>query len=400
LLRKIILWGVLAASGVIALVAAVELGVRRPYTPAIAAEAGAVPIALLEELPLRGANQSVLIRGRDRQKPILLFLHGGPGMPVMFLAHAFQRDMERDFVVVHWDRRGAGRSYHAYSEEAASVRSTLDDLYALVDHLRRHFPTNEIHLVGHSWGTYLGLLAAHERPELFASYVGSGQMAADPARIRAARTKFFMGEANRRQDLEMQQKLASGGSITEDDLFRYGAELRGATSFWPIFFIGLRAPEYTLGDVMNVPRGSERVGARMRYNVLEGPLDRSMLRFRIPIYFFLGRHDWNEPSILAADYLQRIAAPAKGLVWFEKSAHFPFLEEPEQFRRAMRTIVKQSSGARLGTPNARRTAEVKAPVTRPRSAQGKEARATGRAASRAGHPYDHRSFIHRSKAAL
>lgn len=324
-----------------ALLLAAEFGLRRPRTPAIAAERPELAVASLGQLPIRGVAQSVLIRGHDRAKPILLFLHGGPGMPVMFLGHAFQRELERDFLVVHWDRRGAGRSYAAWTEQASSVRANLDDLYALAVHLRRRFNQNRVYLVGHSWGTYLGLIAAHERPDLFAAYVGTGQMAADPARIRAARQVFFEREARARDDREMLARLASGADITEDDLFRYGAELRGAESFWPILMLGLRAPEYRLQDVLNVPKGSERLIRTMRYDVIEGPLDRALLSFRIPIFFFLGRHDWNEPSTLAADYLRRIRAPEKGLVWFEDSAHFPFLEQPDHFHRAMLALDRR-----------------------------------------------------------
>ena len=339
MLRKIIRGLLIVALGLLAL-AVVEFGIRRPYTPGIKAEGSASPIAELKEINIRGVPQSVLIRGHDQTKPLLIFLHGGPGMPVMFMAHAYQREMERDFVVVHWDRRGAGKSYGAFNEGSASVRSTLDDLYALTAHLRQRFRTDQVFLVGHSWGTYLGLLAAHERPELFTAYIGTGQMAADPERIRAARIHFFTREAGARGDEEMLERLAAGNAITEDDLFRYGAELRGAESFWPILLLGLRAPEYTLSDVMNVPKGAERLAERMRYDVITGALDRNLLRFKIPIYFFLGRHDWNEPSVLAAEYLERIQAPAKRLEWFDESAHFPFLEEPERFHRALMTVAR------------------------------------------------------------
>lgn len=321
----------------------IEFGIRRPYTAAIAVKGAPSPIAALERIPVRGVEQSVLIRGHDQTKPILLFLHGGPGMPVMFMAHDFQEELERDFLVVHWDRGGAGKSYEAFSEESASVRSTLDDLYDLTIHLRGRFKTDQIYLVGHSWGTYLGMLAAHERPELFKAFVGTGQMSADPARIRAARHEFFSREAAVRGDHAMLKRLKEGDRITEDDLFAYGAELRGEESYWPILMLGLRAPEYTLSDVMNVPKGSERLAAAMKYDVMEGPLDRNLLRFEIPIHFFLGRHDWNEPSTLAEEYLRRIEAPAKSLVWFEQSAHFPFLEEPERFGASIAAVAAPNS---------------------------------------------------------
>ncbi len=87
---------------------------------------------------------------------MLLFLHGGPGMPAMYLAHKFQSDLERDFVVVHWDRRGAGKSFDARLQTPTfSVRQTLNDTYELTEALRLRVRQPRIYLVGHSWGSYL-----------------------------------------------------------------------------------------------------------------------------------------------------------------------------------------------------------------------------------------------------
>lgn len=318
---------------------AVEFIVTRGDTPPITDSSGIVlpkSVATLERLSLGGADQYVLIRGHNRNNPILLFLHGGPGMPSMYLAHAFQRALEQDFVVVHWDRRGAGKSYSALgATDRPTVRQTLEDTFELTRHLQHRFGQERIYLVGHSWGTYLGLLAVKERPEYYRAYVGMGQVAADAARTNALRRKFVLQAADAAGDSAVVSRILGNGAVTENDLFRYGGELRGARNFWPLLRLGLQAPEYTLFDVPNVPRGAQRVGSTMVYDLLDGPLDREALRFEIPIAFFLGRYDFNTPSELAEEYLQKIAAPAKYLVWFEESAHFPFLEEPERFHSEM-----------------------------------------------------------------
>ena len=126
-------------------------------------------------------------------------------------------------------------------------------------------------------------------------------------------------------------RIRDTGRVTEDDLFRYGLELRGARSFWPILLTGLRAPEYTLRDALNVGRGAPRVPRLMRYDTGLFPLDPNVLSVDVPEYFFLGRHDLNTPSDLAAEYLGRLEAPEKEVVWFEQSAHFPFWREPDRF---------------------------------------------------------------------
>lgn len=119
--------------------------------------------------------------------------------------------------------------------------------------------------------------------------------------------------------------------VDEDLLFRYHGELYRARSFWPILFEGLRAPEYTLRDALNVKPAADRVNRAMNYNVEPGFLQGGIEDVDVPVFFFLGRHDYNAPSRLAAEYLQRLRAPYKRVVWFEQSAHFPFYEEKQKF---------------------------------------------------------------------
>ncbi len=305
----------------------------RGRTPSII-EANAV--ASLEEVRLGGADQWILIRGHDRNKPVLLFLHGGPGMPAMFLAHAFQRELEHDFVVVHWDRRGAGRSFEAAQPlESLTVRRTLDDAFELTRLLRERFKQDRIMLVGHSWGSYLGLLAIREHPEYYAAYVGTGQIAGSKAEVQLQRREFLTHDASATGDTALLKRLAGGSDPTEDDLFRHGVELYGARSFWPLLRTGLLAPEYTLWDALNVKRGADLVGREMRYGTLPRPHEGEVLAVDVPVFFMLGRNDLNTPSVLAAKYLERLQAPVKELTWFEQSAHFPFFEEPKRFHMEM-----------------------------------------------------------------
>jgi len=292
----------------------------RSNTPSIA---GDNSVAMLETPRLGGVYQWVLTRGHDTSKPVVLFLHGGPGMPAMYLAHDFQRDMERDFVMVHWDRRGAGKSFK--SGGALSVSQTIADTVELAELLRERYAKDRIYLVGHSWGSYLGLLVARERPDLFHAFIGTGQMAGSKEEVRNVRRSFA----------EAVEGVAPEHDLTEDDLFRLGGELRGETSFWPILSTGLRAPEYTFFDALNVGKGASQVARSMRYDVDVLPHDGEVTSVDVPVFFLLGRNDYNTPSILAAEYLKRLESPMKAELWFEESAHFPFWEEPVEFHDAL-----------------------------------------------------------------
>lgn len=338
--RRVLL-GLLLATVLLFAWIGVEFVLTRGGTPAIDGERA---VAELTTMELGGAEQWVLIRGQDHRKPVLLWLHGGPGMPAMYLAHAFQRELERDFVVVHWDRLGAGKSYDAAADRPISVRRRVDDTIELTEHLRERFGQDRIYLLGHSWGSYLGLLAVRERPGLFRAFIGTGVIAGRSAEADSLRRDWIIRQAEAAGDSALLARLASDGNVSEDDVFRHGGALRGAESFWPLLRIGLAAPEYTLTDALNVRRGVQLVHERMEYDVSPVPLEGEVERVEVPVAFLLGRHDYTTPSSLAADYLGRLEAPNKRLVWFEDSAHFPFLSEPTAFRDALVSLHRELDG--------------------------------------------------------
>ena len=107
-------------------------------------------IESLERVSLGGSEQTLYLRGRDREKPVLLFLHGGPGVPSMPHARDFGLRLEEHFIVVHWDQRGAGNSCHQkISGESLNREQYLADTLELIDYLRERFDVKKIHLLGH-----------------------------------------------------------------------------------------------------------------------------------------------------------------------------------------------------------------------------------------------------------
>ena len=264
------------------------LYLKQPHTSPLASPG----IASLEQLTLGGIDQWILVRGEDRESPVLLFLHGGPGMPAMYLAHAFQRPLEKDFVVVHWDRRGAGKTYtESLQPQDLRVGSLLSDTRELVDHLRQRFDERRIYLVGHSFGSYLGTLFAQRHPELLHAFVGVGQVVDEEAALEI-QERFIREEARRRGNTEAIEQIESRGvGAYENWLFEFGAELHESTSMWPLVWTGIKAPEYSLSDVMKVPKGSGFSSRYMEYDVTEGPLIEAVTELEVPVWFFMGEHE-------------------------------------------------------------------------------------------------------------
>jgi pimeloyl-ACP methyl ester carboxylesterase len=318
-------------------------------------EVAAEGVASLETVNVGGMRQWVLIRGQNRRNPLVLFLHGGPGMPSMYLAHRFQRPLERDFVVIQWDRRGAGKTYTEDTPpESMSVTREVAETVELVNLLRQRFGQRKVYLVGHSYGSYLGMIVAQRYPELFHAYVGVGQLAYSGTRNTDIQDRWIRAEAAQRGNKKLLSELdAHGPANREKWLFRFGGELHSGRSFASLLLIGLRAPEYTLRDAFNVRKGVTFTHRHLRYDAISGELADAVSRVELPVYFFTGRYDFTDPFENTEEYLTKLQAPRKQIVWFEESAHFPFLEEPEKFAREMYRVRTETGGSEYADPLSR-----------------------------------------------
>jgi pimeloyl-ACP methyl ester carboxylesterase len=157
---------------------------------------------------LGGVEQWVLVRGRRADAPILLKIHGGPGqaeMPTIDM----NAELEEHFLVVEWDQRGAGKSAAAVEpREAMTLEQIVTDTIELTERLVVEFGPREVILLGHSWGSLVGVLAVHRRPDLYAAFVSTGQIASFADGQRAAHA-FAVAEAEHRDHAPASTALAT-----------------------------------------------------------------------------------------------------------------------------------------------------------------------------------------------
>ena len=307
----------------------------KSYTPPIFSSDA---VAELTAVEINGDRQFLLIRGKDSKAPVVLFLHGGPGMPAMYLAHAFQRSWEDDFVIVHWDQRASGKSFKEGSDaDLMRTSQLIDDAEEVVEYLRGRFPDQRLYLFGHSHGSYLGAILASRHPDWLSAYIGVGQVADE-------------AEAMKLQDAFLKPRLSEFGydpetvldeALREELLFKTRSEIYGETSFIPLLLTGLLAPEYSLFDALNVGKGSSFSSAHMKRDVISGSPMTDLRDFDTPVYFIMGAQDMVTPTSLARTYFDQIEAPAKEFHIVERSAHFPFFEQPE----AVLSILKRIAAA-------------------------------------------------------
>jgi proline iminopeptidase len=221
-------------------------------------------IESLEKVTLGGVEQWILIRGHDRTKPLLLFLHGGPGLPNMPLAHV-NAALEREFVVVQWDQRGAGKSYSsALQPESLNIEQFVADTLELVQLLRSRFGAEKIHFLAHSWGTIPGALAVSRHPEFFHDYVGVSQVG-DAVEIQQRAYDFTLDAAlhtcNQRALAEL-KRVGPTPFRSFDDcmtsckcLARFSDPRSERFTTWRGIREGLASPYYSLSDHLKIYRG-------------------------------------------------------------------------------------------------------------------------------------------------
>ncbi len=298
----------------------------------------------LEAVQIGGIDQWVKIRGHDLNNPILLFLHGGPGTPELPISHLFDTKLEHHFTLVHWDQRASGKTRRSgFSESDLTVEQFVDDTISLTNYLRNRFDKDKIYLLGHSWGTMLGVEVVRRHPELFHAYVGMGQVVSltdseilslDYVRIRAAEdhNEEALSELEGLEPPYAENPEQLG--IQRGWLYHYGGGYRN-TSPAELMRTYLTSPDYSLLDIFSFVGGVTTLAPYMWPEMVSYDFRKNASQLDLPVYFFAGRYDYNTPSSLARQYFDIVKAPSKEFIWFEESAHFMNISDPDFYQETL-----------------------------------------------------------------
>lgn len=312
-------------------------------------------MATIEQPVIGGIEQSLIIRGENTDNPVLLFVHGGPGMSTFpFIREQF-KGMEKLFTICYWEQRGAGRSY---SKGIPAESMTLDQLTAdgveVSRYLIQKLNKQKIYILGHSWGTFLGSFMIHKQPELYAAYIGVGQVG-DTYLSEQRSLQFVITEAQKRNDkntlAELQQlKLPAPDAscqawydylwVERQKVFRFGGARYGVDrKITDLVKPLVTCREYTIGDKINYQTSLNYSMHHLWKYMMLNSLPVVVPEQQVPVYIFQGIHDHQTDFGIAKDYFDRLKAPVKKFYTFEHSAHSPHVEEYAAFEKIIRTDV-------------------------------------------------------------
>ena len=317
------------------------------------------PIDRKERVLLGGMQQTIHIWGTKSENPVVLFLHGGPGVPNRHGMAKNHMDLLDDFTIVAWDQRGTGGSYFGCDPATLTLEQLIGDCAELIEYLCRTLQKKKIFLLGGSWGTELGTLVCQRYGELVAGYIGYGQVVngIENENVSYAYTLEKAKEAGCAEDIAKLEEIGppvdgqyqpvfEGLMAQRSLLKKYGGHSTKKGGYFsgtvlPI----LTSPELSLREKIGTAKGYKVCLTQMWPTIVHYNFIRDCGPFTMPYYIFQGRLDQNTPSSLVQAYYDSIEAPDKALVWFEHSAHGPLGEEPETFKALMRekflTIAKE-----------------------------------------------------------
>jgi len=311
-------------------------------------------VASLEAVELGGVEQWVLLRGLDESNRVLLYLHDGPGLAQILVARQIQKELERAFVVANWDQRGAGLSYQPGAAPGTLTLDRLvDDTVALSTWLCGRFHRPRIVLVGHAWGSVVGLLAAQRAPELFEAYIGIDPTV-DRKETEERLARWVGSEAKERGETRAVRELAevgpppygSAGAARTVRRWaeRFGGVGRRASRRGAVVRGLLELEEYTLFDLVRWRRGRRSSMTALGATAASIDLAMRVSSVEVPTFFLAGRNDKVCDPELAREYLRVLDAPRKGWAWVEDAAHLLPFEQPDAVAAAIAHFAIEARG--------------------------------------------------------
>lgn len=305
----------------------------------------------VEQLEIGHVPQGIAVSGNP-ENPVLLILHGG-GLPLPGVASKSRYPfLQKHFLLIFWDQRGTGRSTHeSLNTDNMRIENFINDVEEMTQYIKAHYSKEKIYLLGHSWGSMLGLASVMRKPDNYYGYVGVSQQInlsqsddlvfaelsryADKASLSKKLSLLGSPPYESVSDwLALREMVARNGGLVsgQGEIGMFGMLRRMFGSF-------MFNRDYDRFEVFRIQRNMNFVMEHTYRDMMAFDLS-GLASLEIPVLLIHGRHDLNSHPQIAKDWLAQLRAPSKKWVELEHSAHMPMWEEPSTFQRQVIKILQ------------------------------------------------------------
>lgn len=289
----------------------------------------------------------------DTEKPVLLFVHGGPGESTVPFMHFFHQAFGSLCSLVTYDQRGTGRTLIKNPSAKPEMRLLLEDLHVVIAHVKQYYHVQKVALIGQSWGSGLGSVYALEHPEDLLCYIGVGQLidGRKNERVGWETLRQRILDANSEKDLAAldaigEYPFGESSPFSFDKLMRvrklqrkYGLAVRFGASF---FQAVLCSPHNGLSSLKAAKASFAANREMIEWVMTKFSLYERSAQYGTSVFYLLGDRDYQTPFSIAYSYFETIEAPYKKLISIHNAGHFPQLDNLPDFVSALREALEMA----------------------------------------------------------
>ncbi|MGL4761976.1 MAG: alpha/beta fold hydrolase [Sarcina sp.] len=301
-----------------------------------------------EYVNINGILQFLYHSGTSYDNPVMLFIHGGPGITESNYAYLMQEEWEKDYTIVHFDQRGSGKTLVENPENYPSMDDILNDTKEIVEYIKEKYKKDKVVIAGYSWGSIVGSLFIKKHPKDVLCYIGIGQVIdmMENERLLFKKLRYEFEKLGNRRNLrelksigEYPEKACSKTMRSKFDkverLQRRSSLAGGKTLFMMKSFI--KSPLFRLRDlkgfILSRKSNEKLVEFLMKFNLYDYSFN-----YEVPIFYILGENDWQVPTMISKKYFKEIQAPQKEIYIIKNAKHRPMFENKEEFDRVLKKI--------------------------------------------------------------
>lgn len=304
-----------------------------------------------EYVTLAGIEHYLLHYQTKPENPVLLFIHGGPGQSESMMAYVVEEYEKRNYNIVYYDQRGAGKTYLRNKKEKPDTEILKNDLLEIVLYLKKVYQKEKIGILGHSWGSVLGSMFALEHPEHTLCYIGCGQVVdlMENERVGYLKLKNAIEKSGNKKD---QKRLLMIGEYPVDyfdmQVYKKMGMVRKLQGKYDLAMsvdkgmikILMKSPIMGMRDILPFLTGI-MVNMQVMSDLMSFDLRKRGVDYQVPVYYVLGEKDQQTPVELGKKYFDEIKAPIKKMYLIKNAGHCPMLDNTADYRNAICEIAKK-----------------------------------------------------------